>query len=70
MLRGSGVIRLRQLFSDRVVEFAVSGDSPAIVDMPTMWVHSITNTGQDELVTLFFADEVFNPTPDTYPEEV
>ena len=71
VLRGSGVIRLRQLFSDGVVEFPVSGDSPAIVDMPTMWVHSITNTGQDELVTLFFADEVFNPdAPDTYPEEV
>ena len=39
--------------------------------MPTMWVHSITNTGPDELITLFYADEIFDPArPDTFPEEV
>lgn len=71
VLRGSGLIRLRKLFSDDVVEFAVSGDRPAILDMPTMWVHSITNVGDDELVTLFYADEVFDPaSPDTFAEEV
>jgi len=71
VLRGTGVIRLRKLFSHEVVEFPVSGDRPAIVDMPTMWVHSITNTGDDELITLFFADELFDPEqPDTYPEDV
>lgn len=71
VLRGSGSIRLRKLFTDDVVEFPVTGDRPAIIDMPTMWVHSITNTGDDELVTLFYADEVFDPEyPDTYPEEV
>ncbi len=71
VLRGTGVIRLRKLFTDEVVEFPVSGDRPAIIDMPTMWVHSIVNTGADELLTLFFADELFDPeNPDTYPEEV
>lgn len=71
VLRGQAVIRLRKLFTDEVVEFPVSGDKPGIVDMPTMWVHSITNTGDDELITLFYADEVFDPQhPDTYPEEV
>lgn len=71
VLRGTGVILLRKLFTDEVVEFPVSGERPAIVDMPTMWVHSIKNTGDDELVTLFFADEVFDPAaPDTFPEEV
>jgi len=44
---------------------------PAIVDMPTHWVHSITNTGTEPLVTLFFADEVYDPAnPDTIPEDV
>ena len=71
VLRGHAVIRLRKLFTDALVEFEVSGERPAIVDMPTMWVHSITNTGDDELLTLFYADEVFDPAhPDTYPEEV
>jgi len=71
VLRGQGLIRLRKLFTDEVVQFEVTGERPAIVDMPTMWVHSITNIGEDELVTLFYADEVFDPAnPDTYPEEV
>ena len=71
VLRGQAVIRLRKLFTDEVVEFEVSEERPAIVDMPTMWVHSITNTGDDELLTLFYADDVFDPAnPDTYPEEV
>lgn len=71
VLRGNAVVRLRKLYSNDTVEFPVSGERPAIVDMPTMWVHSITNTGPDDLVTLFYADEVFDPEhPDTYPEEV
>jgi UDP-2-acetamido-2,6-beta-L-arabino-hexul-4-ose reductase len=71
VLQGCGVIRLRKLFTNEVVEFPVSGDRPAIVDMPTMWVHSITNTGTEDLLTLFYADELFDPEhPDTYAEEV
>ena len=71
VLSGSGEIRLRKLLTDELVSFAVSGHRPAIVDMPTFWVHSITNTGTDPLVTLFFADEVYDPAnPDTIPEDV
>jgi UDP-2-acetamido-2,6-beta-L-arabino-hexul-4-ose reductase len=71
VLRGRADIKLRRLFTQDVISFTVSGDHPAIIDMPTMWVHSITNTGPDELVTLFYADELFDPDrPDTYPEEV
>jgi UDP-2-acetamido-2,6-beta-L-arabino-hexul-4-ose reductase len=71
VLRGRGQITLRRLFSDAVFRFDVSGDRPAIVDMPTMWAHSITNTGPDDLLTLFWADELLDPLhPDTYPEQV
>jgi UDP-2-acetamido-2,6-beta-L-arabino-hexul-4-ose reductase len=71
VLSGQGEIRLRKLFTDEVVTFPVSGEEPAIVDMPTFWVHSITNTGTVPLVTLFFADEIYDPAnPDTIPEDV
>lgn len=71
VIRGQARISLRRAFSEDVVDFDVSGDAPAIVDMPTMWVHNITNTGTDELVTLFWAHELFNPeSPDTYWEAV
>jgi UDP-2-acetamido-2,6-beta-L-arabino-hexul-4-ose reductase len=71
VLHGRAVIALRRLFGDRVERFEVSGDRPAIVDMPTMWTQSITNTGSDDLTTLFWADEIFDPEhPDTYREPV
>lgn len=40
--------------------------------MPTMWTYNIsTNTGEDELVTLFWTDTLFDPDhPDTYWQSV
>ncbi len=71
VLSGRAVIRLRKVLTDQVMRFEVSGDDPAVVDMPTMWAHSIENTGETELVTLFWAHELFDPEhPDTYPEPV
>jgi UDP-2-acetamido-2,6-beta-L-arabino-hexul-4-ose reductase len=59
------------MFTDEVIEFTVSGDTPAAIDMPTGWVHNITNTGSDTLLTQFWSHELFRPdAPDTYPEPV
>jgi UDP-2-acetamido-2,6-beta-L-arabino-hexul-4-ose reductase len=67
VLNGQASIKLRRLFTDEVIEFQVSGETPAIVDMPTLWTHSITNTGDQDLLTLFYADDEYNPSdPDTY----
>lgn len=68
---GEADIRLRKLFSDEVISFKVRGDDPSYVDIPTFHTHHITNTGQTELVTLFWTNEIFNPAdPDTFPELV
>jgi UDP-2-acetamido-2,6-beta-L-arabino-hexul-4-ose reductase len=49
----------------------LDGSFPSFVDIPTLHTHSITNVGDDELITLFWTDEFFNPdSPDTYFEEV
>ncbi|MET9021030.1 NAD-dependent epimerase/dehydratase family protein [Actinopolymorpha sp. NPDC004070] len=71
VVRGRALISLRRLFHDEVISFAVSADAPAIVDMPTMWVHNIVNTGDDELVTLFWTHSLHDPlAPDTFAEQV
>lgn len=71
VLRGEAEIRLRRLFHSDVVTFKVSGERPALVDMPTMWTHSITNVGHGDLTTMFWANELFDPmSSDTYPEPV
>lgn len=71
VLQGKASIKLRRLFSDKVVEFAVDGAVPQYIDMPTLHTHDITNTGPGELVTLFWSHEIFDPSaPDTYAEKV
>ncbi len=68
---GEAEIQLRKLFSDKVITFRVSGEYPCYIDMPTFHTHSITNVGSSELVTLFWANEIFDPNDsDTYPEPV
>ncbi|MGI5522209.1 NAD-dependent epimerase/dehydratase family protein [Micromonospora sp. CA-259024] len=71
VLRGSAEISLRRVGDSEVLRFPVSGDQPVVIDMPTMWAHNITNTGVDELLTLFWTNELFDPArPDTWPEPV
>lgn len=71
VLSGQARISLRRTFSDEVVSFDVSGDEPCVVDMPTMWSHNITNIGSDTLTTLFWINELFDPSdPDTFAEVV
>jgi UDP-2-acetamido-2,6-beta-L-arabino-hexul-4-ose reductase len=71
VLSGQARISLRKLLTDEVISFDVIGGVPAVVDMPTMWVHNITNTGDTELTTLFWTNSLFDPeAPDTYWEPV
>jgi UDP-2-acetamido-2,6-beta-L-arabino-hexul-4-ose reductase len=71
VIRGSATIQIRRLFSTAIHTFEVSGEFPVVIDIPTLHTHNITNTGSEDLLTLFWAHELFDPdSPDTYPEPV
>ncbi|MGH3870142.1 MAG: NAD-dependent epimerase/dehydratase family protein [Pseudonocardiaceae bacterium] len=71
VISGQAEIALRRVLTDEIVRFRVSGAEPVAVDMPTMWVHNIANTGADLLCTFFWTNDLFDPaSPDTYPEDV
>ena len=71
VIEGEAEIALRRLYDNDVVRFRVSGEKRAFVDMPTMWVHNIRNVGGSELVTMFWGDQLLDPTnPDQYAERV
>jgi UDP-2-acetamido-2,6-beta-L-arabino-hexul-4-ose reductase len=71
VLAGDGVVRLRRVDSGVVEEYTVSGAEPRAVIIPPGTTHSIENVGDDEMLTLFWADEVFDPDhTDTYFEPV
>lgn len=71
VIQGTGIIRFRKLDSADVIEYHVSGNKSEIVDIPPGYTHNITNIGSEVMITLFWSNEIFNPTiPDTYPREV
>jgi UDP-2-acetamido-2,6-beta-L-arabino-hexul-4-ose reductase len=71
VVSGQAEIHLRRVLTDEKQVFGVSGDSPAYVDIPTLYTHNITNTGSSELVTLFWTHEFFDPEQaDTFAEQV
>lgn len=62
VVQGEARIALRRVLTDERQVVEVSGDRPVAVDMPTLWAHSITNTGKKPLVTAFWTNELFDPT--------
>lgn len=71
VVEGSGMVRMRHVESDEVLEFPVDGMNPRVVDIPVGYTHSIQNVGATDLVTLFWACEPFDANnPDTYFVEV
>jgi len=68
---GRGVIRFRNVLDDEIIEYLVSGEKLQVVDIPVGYTHNIENTGNTDMVTIMWANEIFNPEkPDTFYLEV
>ncbi len=67
VVSGEGLIRLRSIEGGEIHEFRVRGEHYRVVDILPGYTHSITNVGAAELITLFWASEIFDPQrPDTH----
>lgn len=72
VVSGHGLIQERKIGTDEILEFEVSGDKIQAVHMLPGYTHNIINLSQTEnLVTLMWANEIFNPDkPDTFFQKV
>jgi UDP-2-acetamido-2,6-beta-L-arabino-hexul-4-ose reductase len=71
VIKGKARIELRRIGTDKVLSFELVGNEPSFVDMPIWFTHNITNTGNEELYTIFWINEHYNPDdPDTFFEKV
>lgn len=71
VIKGKALIQLRKIDSNEVLDFYLNGAEPAYVDMPIWYTHNIKNIGTEDLYTIFWIDEPFNPQDaDTYFLEV
>lgn len=75
---GEGIIKQRRVGTDEqgnsypTVEYAISSNTPTIIETPPGFTHNLHNPSSEaDLVTIIWSNEVFNPeNPDTYFEEV
>ena len=72
VVSGHGRIEMRDVNSDDVISFDVSGEKIEAIHMIPGYTHNIINLSDSEdLVTIMWANEQFDPTrPDTYFEPV
>ncbi|WP_303180214.1 capsular polysaccharide biosynthesis protein CapF [uncultured Butyricimonas sp.] len=72
VVSGHGLIQERKIGTDEVIEFEVSGEKIEAVHMLPGYTHNIINlSAMDDLVTVMWANEAFDPgKPDTYFEPV
>ena len=72
VVSGHGLIQLRKIGSEEIIEFEVSGDRMEAVEMIPGYTHNIINLSEREnLVTVMWCNECFDSRkPDTYFEKV
>lgn len=72
VVAGHGLIQERRIDSDEVLNFEMSGENITAVHMLPGYTHNIINLSDtDDLVTLMWANEQFDPKhPDTFGEKV
>ena len=69
VVSGSGIVRFRNVGDNKIIEYRVSGNKLEVIDIPPGYIHTISNSGETDLITIIWANEVFNKEKtDTYFE--
>jgi UDP-2-acetamido-2,6-beta-L-arabino-hexul-4-ose reductase len=71
VIQGDAIIAVRTIGNKNSIEFKLNGKKPGYVDIPIWTTHNITNTGEEDLITVFWINEHFVPEDDdVYFEKV
>ena len=66
IVQGEALFRFRNMASGDTFEMKTSAARPRVVDTVPGWAHDITNIGDDEMIVVLWANEMFEPArPDT-----
>ncbi|MEJ1355774.1 MAG: NAD-dependent epimerase/dehydratase family protein [Candidatus Sedimenticola sp. (ex Thyasira tokunagai)] len=71
VIKGNARFGFRHIVTGEIHELLTSGDEPQVVDTVPGWTHDITNVGEDEMVVMLWANEIFDhDRPDTIAAKV
>lgn len=67
VIKGKARFKFRQMATGEEYALETSGDTAEIVETVPGWTHDITNIGENELIVMLWANEIFDrERPDTY----
>lgn len=67
VIKGKALFKFKHVVSGEFYQLETYGDEPRIVETVPGWTHDITNIGDDEMVVMLWANEIFDRSkPDTY----
>ncbi|WP_078123847.1 UDP-2-acetamido-2,6-beta-L-arabino-hexul-4-ose reductase [Leptospira alexanderi] len=67
VIMGRAKFRFRHILTNEYFETFTEGDSPQVVESIPGWTHDITNVGEEEMVVMLWASEIFDRSrPDTH----
>ena len=71
VVKGQACFGFRHILTDETYQLFTSGDQPKIVETIPGWSHDITNVGQEEMIVMLWANEIFDHhRPDTIASKV
>lgn len=66
VLKGEALFRFRHLVTGETYQVRTSGDKVQVVDTIPGWAHDVTNVGEEEMIVMLWANEIFDrEKPDT-----
>jgi UDP-2-acetamido-2,6-beta-L-arabino-hexul-4-ose reductase len=66
VIRGHALFKFRHIITNESQELSTKGGSPQIVETIPGWSHNITNIGDEEMIVMIWANEIFDRSrPDT-----
>lgn len=67
VIKGDACFRFRHMLTGEFYELFTKGSTPEVVETVPGWTHDVTNVGEDELVCMLWANEIFDrDNPDTF----
>lgn len=71
VVKGEARFRFQNILTNESHEIFTNGVNPQVVDTVPGWAHDITNVGDEEMIVMLWANEIFNRVkPDTYVRSI
>ena len=71
VVQGEAVVKFSHMITGETFDVPLSSESIQVLDIPPGYTHNITNVGREDMLVIFWSNEIFEPErPDTFYSEI